>query len=120
MQEYINVDQRIHLLCQILAKVTANFVPEAADYSHTNLAFDPIGKRIHTRWINVEKGRIFLSLDLAEFSFHWINDGLAILETISISEKTLVQLEREIQSSLHKVGINSSELPVETKYEIEE
>jgi len=120
MQEYINVDQRIHLLCQILAKVTANFVPEAADYSHTNLAFDPIGKRIHCRWINGEKGRIALSLDHTEFSLQWISDGLVILKTISISGKTLNQLEHEIQSSLLKVGNNSAELPIELKYKIEE
>lgn len=45
MLEYINVDQHLHLLCQIQARVAANLIPGKEDYSHTNLAFDPIGKR---------------------------------------------------------------------------
>lgn len=119
MQEYINVDQRLHLLCQILAKVTANLIPEESDYSHTNLSFDPIGNRIITRWIKIENSKICLALNLNKYSFQWINDGFQVIKNIFISGKTLTQLENEIQSSLSIVGINSKELLINLKYEIE-
>lgn len=119
MQEYINVEQRLHFLCQILTKVTANLIPEEADYSHTNLSFDPIGNRILSRWIDIQNSKIYLALDLNDFSFKWINDGFQIIKSISIPGKTSAQVENEIQSSLQMVGINSGGLPIGLKYEIE-
>ena len=120
MQEYNSIDQRLHLLCQILAKVTANFIPEKEYYSHTNLAFDPMGKRFLCRWIDTGTGKITLSLNLTTFSFQWVNEGLNVIKEVSIPGKTPIQLESEIETSLQQVGIKSTDLPLELKYEIEQ
>lgn len=120
MQEYNSIDQRLHLLCQILAKVAANHVPDKEDYSHTNLGFDTLRKRIQTRWIKITGERIFLAIDLDDFSFVWVNETLETINSISIHGKTLTQLENEVLDSLHHIGIKSEGFSIDLKYNIAE
>jgi len=110
MLEYDNIDQKLHLLCQILARVTANFLPEKEDYSHTNLVFDPIAGRISSRWMENAQGKIFLAIDIRNSRFQWINDSLNVTEEIIIKGKTLAELETEIASALMSVGFESNKL----------
>ncbi|MCG8310311.1 MAG: hypothetical protein MI975_23150 [Cytophagales bacterium] len=120
MQEYVNVDRKLHLLCQVLAKIAANLIEETEDYSHTNLGFDPIGRRIFTRWINSEKGDISLCVDLNRFSFQWIDHGLRVKKEIPISGKTYGQLESELEFSASEFGYGPELYKKPLKYEIED
>ena len=120
MQGYVDIDQRLHLLCQILAKVTANFIPEKEDYSHTNLAFDTISNRISSRWMQNSKGNVFLALNLDSSMLQWINESLQVIGEFKITGKTFAQIESELLSSLTSVGFDSNELSAKLKYEIEE
>ena len=54
MQEYNNIDKKIHQLSQIIAKVNRTFVPKKADDSHTNFFFDPLSHRLYGRWIKTK------------------------------------------------------------------
>jgi len=45
MQGYNNIDQRIHQLCQIIAKVNQSFVPHEPDDNHNNLYLDSIEQK---------------------------------------------------------------------------
>lgn len=120
MLEYINVDQHLHLLCQIQARVAANLISEKEDYSHTNLAFDPIGKRMTTRWMNIENDNLCLAINLQRFSFEWLNPTLKTVHEIFISGKTYGQLHTEITESLKVIGLKSNNLSIKLAYEIEQ
>lgn len=118
MQEYINIDQRIHLLCQVLAKVNRNFVPEKKDFSHTTLSFDALGKRILSRWIESKKGAIIMALDLQDFSFSWLNKSFQKIRKYTISGKTKAQIEHEIVSDLENIGLGEDGFTKKLKYKI--
>ena len=70
---YTNTDQKLHLLCQIIAKANRTFVPTKKDGSNTNLAYNMLKNRIEGRWIKASSGKIILSLNLSNFQFEWID-----------------------------------------------
>jgi len=119
MQEYIRTDQQLHMLCQVLAKVAANFLNEEEDYSHTNLVFDDISNRICSRWMHNSQGAIFLALDIDQLNFQWINKSLDVIKEIDVFEHTLPELEKKVASTLTTVGFDQHQLPIELKYKIE-
>jgi hypothetical protein len=118
MQEYINVDQRIHLLCQVLAKINRNFVTEKEDFSHSTLSFDPLGERIVCHWIKAKKGNFILALDLREFSFIWLNEAFQIIQKYAIADKRISTLENEISSDFESLGIGENGFAKNLKYKI--
>lgn len=118
MQEYTNVDQRIHLLCQVLAKVNRNFVPEKEDFSHTTLSFDALGGRIVSRWIETKKGKLIMTLDLREFSFIWLDESFQEIKKYTISGKTRAQIENEILSDFENIGLGKDGFTKKLKYKI--
>lgn len=118
MQEYIKADQRIHLLCQVLAKINRNFVSEKEDFSHSTLSFDPLGERIVSHWIKAKKGNFILTLDLQEFNFAWLDASFRIIKKYSIFNKTISALENEISSDFENLGIGGNGFPKKLKYKI--
>jgi hypothetical protein len=120
MLEYIHTNQRLHLLCQILAKITATYVPEKEDYSHTNLAFDPFTGRLNSRWMEAANGQVYLALNIYESTFQWIDQFLNVIDEIHIKDTTIDELEAETMDSLHKVGLPSDKSRVDLKYEVED
>ena len=120
MLEYIHINQRLHLLSQVLARITATFVAEKKDYSHTNFAFDPFAGRLSSRWIEATNGEVFLALDLHKCTFQWIDQFLNVIHEIRINDKTFDQLEAEVTDSFHLVGLPSNKPKVALKYEIED
>ena len=96
MQEYINLDQRLHLLCQALAKINRNFVPEKKDFSHTTLSFDALGERMVSRWIETKRGNFVMTLNLRDFSYSWLDESFQIIQKYPIAGKSTQQLENEI------------------------
>ena len=106
LQAYNHIDQRLHLLSQVLAKANRTYVPKIADDSHTNLYFDLIGNRIIGRWVQTEKFRLLFGLDLASLSYKIICKDLSITLTIETIGKTIHQIETEMESQLHAIGLN--------------
>jgi len=74
MEKYNKVDQTIHLLSQIIAKVNRTYIPKKEDDSHTCLYFDAVGNRLLGRWIERSNGTILLSLNFENFNFEWLDD----------------------------------------------
>lgn len=118
MQEYINIDQHIHLLCQALAKINRNFVPEKEDFSHSTLSFDALGKRIVSRWIKTKKGTFVFALNLIDFSYNWLDASYQIIKEYTIAGKTSKQLEVEIISGFERIGMGKDGLTKKLKYKI--
>ena len=69
MQAYIDTDQRLHLLAQMLTKANQAYVMHEDDDSHTNLFFDPISMSIYGRWKPTATGRALLTIDLSNYCF---------------------------------------------------
>ena len=118
MQEYNNTDQHIHLLSQVIAKVNRTYVPAKEDDSHTNLYFDPIGKKVLGRWFTPVEARFIFALNLAHFQFELIDDKLTTVRTVSISGKTIQELEAEIEVEFKDLGFDTSGLTKKLHYEI--
>jgi hypothetical protein len=118
MQEYIETDQRIHQLSQIIAKANRTFVNKKADDSHTNLYFDPISEKLTGRWIRTKGEKIMLALDLNAYQFVIINDSLRVLNEIPVAGKTATQLESEIAVALAKLGLDTTGFSDELHFEI--
>jgi len=105
MQAYNGVDQRVHLLSQLIAKANRSFVERKSDDSHTNLGYDPINHRIYGHWIVAEKGNVILALNLLDYQFEWLDDAFVVLSSVKIEGKTFLQLEEAIEQSLPALGL---------------
>ncbi len=118
MQEYNNIDQKIHQLSQVIAKVNRTFVPKKPDDSHTNLFFDPISHRIYGRWIYIGDKKIIFALNLKEFAFEWLDDKRQVIQSIDIQSKTISDMEYAVEQSLPDMGLKKEGFRDKLHYEI--
>ena len=118
MKNYTNTDQRLHVICQTLAKANRNWVPSKEDDSHTNLYFDSLDNRIAGRWIDISEGQILLSFNLKSFQFEIINNKHRVVEHISVEGKTVAEIEEEMESQLVNLGLDGSGFRDPLHYEI--
>jgi hypothetical protein len=118
MQEYNNIDKKIHQLTQIIAKVNRTFVPKKADDSHTNLFFDQLSHRMYGRWIKTINQNIILTLNLQTNKFEWLDDSLATLHSIDIAGSKYEQLEEYVEESLEGFGLDKKGFRNEMHYKI--
>ncbi len=105
---YHQIDQHIHQLCQIIAKVNRTYVPKEADDSHTNLYFDPIRHRIFGRWVDTAAGRIILALCLDQSMFQWLDESLRVINTHDIAARNQQQLELAAEQTLKNLGLDTT------------
>lgn len=120
MFEYTVLDQQLHQLSQILAKANRSFIPALEDDSHTNLAFDSLGKRILGRWIQSESGKIMLTYQLTSQNFEWIDENYQVLLTINSINKTISEIESEISYKLSEIHLDDTTFLQPMHYEIPE
>ncbi|PCJ66791.1 MAG: hypothetical protein COA58_04850 [Bacteroidetes bacterium] len=118
MQEYNKVDQQLHQLSQIIAKVNRTFVQKEEDDSHTNLYYDHVNGRIFGRWIEVERGSVVLSLDLRSFKFVWYDRLFKILKSYAIVGRTSMEIELEIESDLPDFRLSKDGFKEELHFKI--
>ena len=118
MQEYNNIDKKIHQLSQIIAKVNRTFVPKKADDSHTNFFFDPLSHRLYGRWIKTKDQNIILTLNLQTNKFEWLDDSLSTLHSIDIVGFKYEQLEDYVEGSLEEFGLDKNGFRNEMHYKI--
>ena len=118
MQEYNYIDQRVHQLSQIIAKVNRTFVPTKKDGSHTNLFFDPISHRVYGRWIEIENNKIILAINLRDFAFEWLNDKGQIIQSFDIQGQKMSDMEHAIAQSLAGFGLKKDGFSNKLHYEI--
>lgn len=102
---YTELDERIHQLCQTIAKANRTFVTPKEDDSHTNLAFDSTSQRIYGRWISRISGSVILALNLKTWTFEWLDESLDVLLSVDIANKYQKDVEQEINSQLREMDL---------------
>jgi len=120
MNNYIQVDQQLHRLCQIIAKVNRTFIKKKPDDSHTNLGFNHNQGRIEGRWIETEKGKIRLILRLADVCFVWMNEREESVQTVSTAKKSIEEIESQLKKGLEESGLDGSDFQAPMHYEMPE
>ena len=106
MQEYNYVDQQVHRLSQIIAKVNRTYVTSREDDGHTNLYFDPLDHRVLGRWVAAGSKKMILTIDLQRLTLEWLDHMHQVQFSIPILGKSIGQLELAVESSLSDLGIN--------------
>lgn len=118
MEPYNKTDQKLHLVCQVLAKLNRTYVQPQYDDSHTNLYFDPEQMRIYSRWINTNGVKIIASLNLTDSAIEWQDEHFKILQSITIADKTCLEIERHVQKGLVQFALNQEDFSVPMHYKI--
>lgn len=93
MDHYNSIDQRIHLLSQIIAKINRKYVMPKPDDSHTNMVIDHWNKHLYGRWVVTEnwKGAVL---------------PLSIFNDSSKVEKDLSMLQNFTRTALAQFRFN--------------
>ena len=118
MKTYIEVDQHLHLICQIIAKANRTYVPKKADDSHTNLYYDSLGNRITGRWIKTSKEKIMLTLNLESQKIEIISKSGRILESFHTISMHMDAIENQIESKLPTLGLDPKGFKENLHFEI--
>ena len=105
MQAYIDTDQHLHWLCQIIAKANRTYVPPVADDSHTNLYYDSLGQRLSGRWIDNGRQPIMLTYNLANSRLEWVNNALQPLVSFTTIGRPATDIENEIAENLPALNL---------------
>lgn len=96
MNQYMEMDKRLHLLSQVLAKAGRSYAPKRDDDGHTNLCFDALGDRISGRWITGSQGKIRLTLNLSSLQYEWLDTSAQVLQAVPVRGKYIRDLEKEL------------------------
>ena len=106
MKQYINTDQQIHWMCQVITKTNRSFVPKKKDDSHTNLYYDVLGNRITGRWIDTINGKLLLTLNLSTLQFEWLGSSYLKIKSFNTIGKKIDEIEKEIEAYLPELGLS--------------
>lgn len=120
MNNYIQADQQLHRLCQIIAKANRSFVPEKEDDSHTNLGFNPDTLNIEGRWIETNSINIRLVLRLTDVCLVWQNESGDALQTISTAKKNITEIEEQVEETLERFQLDTKSFREPLHFEIPE
>ena len=105
MPAYTDTDQRLHLVCQVIAKANRTFVPRRDDDSHTNLAFDAVGDRILGRWISAPAGPRMLAFHLGDQAYQWLGAKGEVLLAVPASGKRSAEAEMALVPAFREAGL---------------
>ncbi len=120
MKSYTDTDQRLHLLCQLIAKANRTYVSGREDDSHTNLYFDSLGDRITGRWIETKDDKLLFTLNLSDLNVEVIDHSQKVLGSFEAIGKTIHEIESEIEKGLPGLGLNKSGFSEGLHFEIPE
>jgi len=101
---YIQADQQLHRLCQILAKVNRTYVAPIKDDS---IGLDDRKGLLESRWIETESTRIQLVLRLSDVCFVWVDDQGNDLQTVSTAKKHINEIEEQLKKTLEKEHLDT-------------
>ena len=118
MQAYIDTDQRLHLLAQMLTKANQAYVMHEDDDGHTNLFFDPISMSIYGRWKPTATGRALLTIDLSNYCFNWLDDNWQVLCHIPFRDRTISEIEDGLAEHLPTIGLRGNAFKQDLHYDI--
>ena len=106
MNNYNRTDQRLHWLCQTIAKANRTYVTSQPDDGHTNLFYDDLDNRIVGRWINNGREQMMLTLNLKTLHFEWMNSAKEVVQSFATIGKTASDIENELAAELPDIFLN--------------
>lgn len=119
IQNFIETDQLIHQLAQILAKFNRTYLQANEDDSHTTITYDDLNHRLLSNWSEkIEHGSYMLVFDLITFRFNLINDRIETQFSVSIFDKNYLQIEQEIKEKLEMKSISVTNFSNDMHYVI--
>ena len=118
MNNYIQADQQLHRLCQVMAKANRSFVPEKEDDSHTNLGFNTDKLQIEGRWIETASQRIRLILRLTDVCYVWQDEGEETIQTVSTAKKQMYDIEEQVAKTIQQQGLDMNAFKEPLHFEI--
>lgn len=117
LDEYNQIDELLHVVCQILAKLNIEFLPHLDDDSHTNLYFDALGEQITGRWIHLDKGAFLPVVNLNPLEFKILDNSYKTIYTTDIARYTISEIENNIANSLPTIQLHSNPFSRELHYQ---
>lgn len=121
MPQYNKTDKIFHAISQVLAKTNRAFLEARPDDSHTNLSFDPVFKRLNSRFFEAAKGKRMLSLDIEKMQLILLNEKLQPLNdvpVVAVEQKQINQVEQQLAEIFSLTGLNTTEFLKPMHYEI--
>jgi hypothetical protein len=115
---YSKIDQKLHFLSQVIAKVNRSFVPAVADDSHSNMFFDPLSGCIYGRWFTTNDLCLILRLNLNTQAFELINEKWTVLLSATFAGKKMGQVEEELAVALAPYNLSGLDIFSAMHYEM--
>lgn len=110
MQGYKSIDQILHQLSQVIAKVNKAYLPHQPDDSHTNLYFDELGQRITGRWFPEKGTKYLLVFDIPKWEYKILDDKLSVIHSVSQNGKMAAESEAILSKALDQLGFSTEKL----------
>ena len=89
---YDQIDQRLHHMCQLLARINRTYVTPKDDDSHTTIGIDIAHSSLMGRWVNTEDDQLLPILDLDKFEFKIMGRNLKRRLVIPLQGITMTDL----------------------------
>jgi hypothetical protein len=118
MQDYIQLDQLLHLISQPIAKINRSLQTQQADDSHTNLYFDPIGSRLLSRSFKAGDKAYWACFHLPSWEYQLLDSNMDLVAHIPVHDKSFEDLERDWLSVIGPLGIEQKGLMRDLHFEI--
>lgn len=118
MQGYIKLDQILHQLSQVIAKVNKAYLPSKPDDSHTNLAFDSMANQLTGRWFSDGERQYRIVFDLFRWEYQLLDETLTLLYRIPQDGVSFLYTEAKIQEFLTELGLDASSISNPLHFEI--
>ncbi|MFT4682545.1 MAG: hypothetical protein ACI8TS_001747 [Flavobacteriales bacterium] len=113
MKNYIQCDQYMHQLTQLLARTNKAFQRAKPDDSHTNVFFEPLSNRIYGRRMMIPDSglQFYPAIDVIESLFLIVDSHGKTSESIPLTEKSFEETLLELAALWRKMGLDT--LPFE-------
>ena len=118
IENYNYIDHRLHLLCQVIAKLNRTFVAPEEDDSHTNLAFNDAMSVISGRWIRTPQANMLMLFSIAKLEYWIYSDQHRILATIPATGLNLSEIEDHFELKLKDIGVDPKQFKEPLHFEI--
>lgn len=118
MEDYNLMDQKLHWLCQPIAKINRTFVAKEEDDSHTNIGLDIIANRLRGHWFKKNNSSYLVCFNIADQCYEMLDDGFHLIWKLSPAGLRMKEVEEGINLKLESHSINDSNWMKDLHFEI--
>ena len=117
MQAYVEADQKLHVLSQVIAKINRTYQDKQDDDSHTNLCFDELGGVLAGRWMHLENEYYLPVFNLGTQHFAIWDKHLESICDVGIKDG-IAHAEETLDKALSSIGFGRDDTFGPMHYEI--